>query len=150
MADTGSTDPGLHLVRYGSEDYFSCVELRDAVLRRPLGMSLSEAQIREEAEDIHLGCRVRDRWVGCAVLTPLGRRRVRLRQMAVDPAYRSRGIGGALLRYAEQQARARGFVECMLHARESAVPFYLKAGYLGCGDLFIEVSVPHLLMRKRL
>lgn len=150
MTDTGSPGPSLHLVRYGTEDYLSCVELRNAVLRRPLGMSLSEEQIRGEADDVHLGCRIGDRWVGCAVLTPLTPRRVRLRQMAVDPAWRSRGIGGALLRYAEQQARARGFAECILHARGNAVPFYLDAGYQLRGGPFIEVSLPHRLMSKRL
>ena len=37
-----------------------------------------------------------------------------------------------------------------LHAREAAVPFYERLGYLSEGEPFDEVGLPHRAMRKRL
>jgi ribosomal protein S18 acetylase RimI-like enzyme len=52
--------------------------------------------------------------------------------LAVAPAHRNRGIGLALLRDAERQARERGFSVCslsvMLHNAD-ALRFYRRAGY---------------------
>jgi hypothetical protein len=38
----------------------------------------------------------------------------------------------------------------MMHARKTAVGFYEKQGYEILGDEFLEVSVPHYEMRKKL
>ena len=37
----------------------------------------------------------------------------------------------------------------VLHARESAVPFYEKLGYSLGGDRFQEATLPHWAMNKR-
>jgi predicted GNAT family N-acyltransferase len=38
----------------------------------------------------------------------------------------------------------------ILHAREAAVPFYLKLGYALAGEPFEEVGIPHRAMEKTL
>ena len=50
----------------------------------------------------------------------------------------------------EAALAARGFVSLSLHARSIAVGFYEKLGYETVGDEFIEVSIPHRKMAKRL
>lgn len=50
-------------------------------------------------------------------------------RMATRPNYRRRGIGRETLEYAEQIAAKRGAKDFILHARESAVPFYESVGY---------------------
>jgi len=37
-----------------------------------------------------------------------------------------------------------------MHARKSAEVFYEKQGYAPYGDEFIEVTIPHIEMRKKL
>jgi predicted GNAT family N-acyltransferase len=37
-----------------------------------------------------------------------------------------------------------------MHARKSAVGFYEKFGYRISGNEFIEVSIPHIVMEKKL
>jgi len=37
-----------------------------------------------------------------------------------------------------------------LHARDTAVGFYEKRGYVREGDFFLEVSLPHITMTKSL
>ena len=54
----------------------------------------------------------------------------------VDEAYRGRGVGGALMRRAEEVARARGIVNIHLETTSfQALPFYQKLGY----EVFAEL-----------
>jgi predicted GNAT family N-acyltransferase len=47
-------------------------------------------------------------------------------------------------------ARDAGFKKIRMHARKTAVGFYEKLGYTVIGKEFTEVSIPHLLMEKKL
>lgn len=38
----------------------------------------------------------------------------------------------------------------ILHAREYAIPFYEKSGYLAISELYTEVGLPHRTMSKKL
>ena len=49
-----------------------------------------------------------------------------------------------------QLAKELGFNMMTLHAREQAMPFYLKMSYKIFGDRFEEVSIPHFRMEKKL
>jgi ribosomal protein S18 acetylase RimI-like enzyme len=75
---------------------------------------------------------------------------VRLRQMAVLNNLQGKGIGRALMQFAENIARDRGFQKITMHARQTAVGFYEKLGYRVCGQEFEEVTIPHYVMEKLL
>ncbi len=47
-------------------------------------------------------------------------------------------------------ARREGFRRIIAHAREPAVPFYLRLGYAVEGERFIEVTIPHFTVSKDL
>lgn len=54
----------------------------------------------------------------------------------VDERYRGRGVGGALMRHAEETARAQGIVNVHLETTSfQALPFYQKLGY----EVFAEL-----------
>ena len=72
----------------------------------------------------------------------------RIGRMAVDRAYRRRGVGGLLLRFLEAEAQAQGAAEYVLHAQEYVKAFYAAHGYAERGDVFLEVDIPHVEMRK--
>jgi ribosomal protein S18 acetylase RimI-like enzyme len=74
----------------------------------------------------------------------------KLRQMAIDPALQKRGLGTMLLRRGEAELRERGATRVRLAARDSAVGFYGRLGYVVDGAPFIEVTLPHRTMRKDL
>jgi predicted GNAT family N-acyltransferase len=63
---------------------------------------------------------------------------------------RGEGVGTGLVTRAEELARALGFGEIVMHARVAAAPFYERLGYQREGRPFIEVTVAHVAMRKRL
>ena len=137
-------------IEYGSAEYRAALELRDAVLRRPLGRQLSAKDTECDETACHLVCCLDERLVACLVLIPLAGGDVRMRQVAVAPDAQRRGIGTALVNYAEALARERGFRRMVLNARESAVPFYEKSGYSQCGPRVDILTIPHWEMEKRL
>ncbi len=75
---------------------------------------------------------------------------VRLRQMAVLNDLQGKGIGRALMNFAENLARDSGYKIMRMHARKNAIGFYEKMGYRVNGDQFIEVTIPHYVMEKQL
>jgi len=122
--------------------------LRRRVLRLPLGLDFSEEQLRKEVGDIHLVALFQEQVVGCLVLSPLSDRSVQMRQVAVEPAWQGCGIGRRLVELSEATAAEKGFAEIVLHARETAIEFYLKQGYRVRGEPFVEVTIPHREMFK--
>jgi predicted GNAT family N-acyltransferase len=59
-------------------------------------------------------------------------------------------VGRALTDFAEDWAKTNGYKLITLNARMPAVPFYSRLGYEVVGEEFIEVTIPHLAMRKEL
>ena len=73
---------------------------------------------------------------------------VRLRQMAVLNNLQGKGIGRALMQFAENIARDLGYQRITMHARKTAAGFYQKQGYQLSGEEFEEVTIPHYVMEK--
>jgi predicted GNAT family N-acyltransferase len=137
-------------VKHGTKEYDQTVALRDEVLRRPLGLELNLEELAEESDSFHLTCWRGDMLAACLVLKPLSCNRVRMRQLAVHRGLQGQGIGRMLVKNSELFARDHGYEEIVLHARETAVGFYEKTGYEVDGDRFVEVTIPHFSMRKKL
>lgn len=152
MSQTGAVVLEIAEVEYNSDRYRDVVNLRRRVLRTPLGLDFTSEQLAEERADVHLAARLGGELVGCAILSPVDSSQgvVKLRQMAIDPDHQGRGIGAQIVAFAEQLATARGHRQIVLHARESAVGFYERAGYAATGEIFMEVTIPHSEMVKQL
>lgn len=71
-------------------------------------------------------------------------------RMAVLRQHRGRGLGAAVLAALEQEGAARGLREFHLSAQLTAKGFYDRLGYTPDGDIYDEVGIPHIAMRKRL
>ncbi len=72
----------------------------------------------------------------------------RIGRMAVDQEWRRHGVGALLLRFLEVEARTLGAGSFVLHAQEYVKSFYAAHGYQEHGDVFLEVDIPHVEMRK--
>jgi GNAT superfamily N-acetyltransferase len=134
----------------GSKDYRRALDLRDAILRKPLGLVWTPEELAEEEHSFHLGCFEGEALAGTLVLTPLDPATIRMRQVAVADDLQGRGVGTALVVFAEGFAASKGFHRIVANARDTAVPFYRKLGYLIEGQPFILVSIPHVAISKRL
>ncbi len=140
----------LKIIDHGSPEYLQMVQLRKDILRKPLGLDFTEDELEKEKDEILIGAFEDDKMLGCCMLIQEEPGTVRLRQMAVSNKLQGKGIGKALMQFAENIARDKGFRTITMHARKSAVGFYEKLGYSVTGDEFHEVTIPHLLMEKPL
>jgi predicted GNAT family N-acyltransferase len=91
-----------------------------------------------------------DKMLACCMLVEENSKTVRLRQMAVLNDLQGKGIGKALMLFAENLARDRGYKKITMHARKNAIGFYEKMGYVRIGNEFEEITIPHYLMEKKL
>jgi GNAT superfamily N-acetyltransferase len=126
------------------------VSLRYQLLRKPLGLSFTDAELEEEKNDILIGCFDDDKLEGCCLMKEAAPDMLRLRQMAVVSGLQGKGIGKILLQFAENIARDRGYKKIIMHARKTAIGFYEKLGYKITGPEFEEVTIPHYEMEKYL
>ncbi|HEX8316334.1 MAG TPA: GNAT family N-acetyltransferase [Flavisolibacter sp.] len=140
----------LKIVDHGSEEYKQMLKLRDEVLRKPLGLHFSPEELEQEKEHMHMAAYEDDQILGCCMLVKEGEDTVRLRQMAVVNDVQGKGIGRALMQFAENLARDRGYKRITMHARKAAVGFYERLGYRKVGEEFDEITIPHIVMEKGL
>ena len=126
------------------------VNLRDEILRRPLGLCFTKEDLEKEKDDILIAAFDDDVILGCCLLSQTCADTVRLRQMAVKNNLQGKGIGQAIMNFAETLARDKGYKKLTMHARDTAIGFYERCGYKIEGEQFMEVSVPHHVMEKRL
>jgi N-acetylglutamate synthase-like GNAT family acetyltransferase len=141
---------GLKQIDHGTPQYNQMVQLRNQMLRQPLGLSFTEEELASEKNDILIGAFDEDDMLGCCVLTPLDNSTVRLRQMAVHGSLQGKGIGASIMAFAENLARDKGYNKIIMHARDTAMGFYEKLGFRITSDEFREVNLPHHIMEKSL
>ncbi len=123
------------LIDWGSVKYIQSLALRHEVLRKPLGMIFDPAIFPEEKGDIHLVANHGDWLVGCMILTEAGND-LKMRQVAVANKYRRNKVGARMVALAEAKAIEMGKQKMVLHARDSALDFYLSLGYYIVGVHF--------------
>lgn len=71
-------------------------------------------------------------------------------RVAVDAAWRGRGVGRALMLAVEHAAAEAEYEELTLGAQLTAIAFYRKLGYEPHGGEFLDAGIPHVMMRKQL
>ncbi|WP_371612200.1 GNAT family N-acetyltransferase [Streptomyces clavifer] len=71
-----------------------------------------------------------------------------LGRLAVTRESRGLGVGAALVRAIEGEARALGLAGVDLHAQTHALGFYERLGYVAYGPEFPDAGMPHRAMRR--
>jgi predicted GNAT family N-acyltransferase len=135
---------------YGSDLYRQSLGLREAILRKPLGLVVTAEELADDRLRRHFVASSHGAVVGSVSLRPLDGETIQLRQMAVVENRRREKIGAQLLARAEDWARGHGYRLMVLNARLGAEEFYARYGYLAEGEPFDENTVPHIRMTKAL
>ena len=130
----------------------SYYDLRFEVLRKPWGQH--ENTVRDEWEDQSLHVLMIDD-EGKAIAT--GRLQFnsetegQIRSMTVIEEYRGKGLGTEVLKFLEKKAIEKKYSKIILDARDLAVKFYERNGYLVEGDSYTLFDViPHFRMSKNI
>lgn len=137
-------------IEYGSARYRETVRLRERVLREPLGLRFTAEQLQAEYPYHHLIALLDDHVVGCLYLIAEPEGRIRLKQFVIAPEWQGQGAGKLLMEYTENFCRLLNCTEIYMHARQTAVPFYLEMGYEIYDEPFQEIGLSHRKMRKLL
>ena len=103
----------------------------------------------------HLGARLDGELVGTSTWVPRdldGRPGVQLRGMATARHLQSRGIGGLVLEAGCRLAAERGLPMVWARARDAALAFYERHGFVVEGDGFVDAAtqLPHHLVTRTL
>lgn len=139
------------IVEYGTPEYHQTIHLRDLILRKPLNLEFTLEQLSEEYDSIHIGIYDEDtQLLGCLVMKPLSDTLVKMRQVAILSDYQSKGVGTALVKFAEVYVKQLGYKSIELNARDTAVPFYQKLDYSKVGPEFEEVGLKHFRFEKQI
>ena len=92
-------DDAIHLSEapYGSALYAQALRLREAILRKPLGLTLSAEELADDAHRRHFCATLNGSVVGSVSFKRLGAHTLQLKQMAVADGKQGEGIGSRLL-----------------------------------------------------
>ncbi len=140
----------IKTVAYLSGEYQQMVQLRDEVLRAPLGLTFSEEFLARDANNILIAAFAEDEIIGCCQLEEIAKGIYQLRQMAVSNKWQGGGIGSQIVQFAEEVVKQSGGTQITPHARDVATNFYRKLGYKVIGDSFTEIGIPHVEMVKEI
>lgn len=140
----------LEILEFGSLFQKQSIGLRYEVLRRPLNIGFDPADLEQEFNEIHIAAILGSEVAGCLLLKKIDDDTVKMRQVAVSEKYQGHGIGKKMVLFSEEIAKEKGFKKMELHARETAVPFYLQLNYGKIGERFEEVGIPHWKMEKNI
>jgi GNAT superfamily N-acetyltransferase len=137
-------------IEVGTPAYAEALRLREEILRKPLNLALTRADLALETGCFHLAGFDGSQLVAVLLLQPLDAATVKMRQVAVRAELQKTGLGSQLIAFAEELARQRGYATIIAHARGTAVAFYLRLGYTAADTEFLEQTIPHRLVKKML
>jgi ribosomal protein S18 acetylase RimI-like enzyme len=147
--ETRKFDIKIRWISHGSQEYEKSLNLREEVLRKPLGLRLEREVLNEENANL-LTAWYRERCVGTMVMFKDDNETARMKAVAVDSQFQGRGIGKNMVEEFEKEACRLGLKKVSLHARKVVIEFYEKLGYEAVGEEFYEVTIPHKKMSKNL
>ena len=134
-----------------SPEYDISVKLRDKLLRKPLNLAFTESQLEEESKEFHFGVYdLENSLLGCLSFKPIDPFTLKMRQVAIAEEQQGKGIGKFLVLESEKWASQNNYKLIVLHARDTAESFYTKLHYQKEGKPFVEVNIPHIVMKKNL
>lgn len=133
-----------------ARDIDQCLRLRWTVFVEEQGVRPSDEQDAHDRVDaVHALASLKG--VPCAAGRVIftAENVAKIQRMAVVDDVRGKGVGRALLRFLEAEARRRGAKKLTLWAQLRAEAFYAKAGYTAIGPPFDDgTGIPHVAMEK--
>lgn len=123
------------------------IELRHEVFCEEQGVPVREELDGRDHEAMHLVAVSGTEVLATCRLLFVGTT-VQFSRLAVRVSARRRGIATALLRRADEEARAGGARRLVLHAQTYARSLYDAAGYEPRGRVFMEAGIEHIAMEK--
>ena len=135
-----------------SSEFNEYYKLRWEILRKPLGQKIDSIKDELENTSYHLVALLDEKnIVGVGRLHSLNNENSQIRYMAISKKYQKLSIGVKLLKGLELRAKADNKKYIVLHARESALNFYINNGYKIVEKSHLLLGkIQHYLMMKKI
>lgn len=139
----------LKEIRYGSGEYEMTRELRNRIMRAPIGLSIYDQDYTFEVNSRMVGAFLGSNMLGCSIVGKMDGEYC-LDFLCIDDKMQKSGIGSLLLKDVEEWIRRQGAPVLILEARVTAQKFYEKHGYEAYGEIYLMEKSPvdHIMMRK--
>lgn len=140
----------LRQIQYGSAEYEMTRELRNRIMRAPIGLSIYDQDYTFEVNSRIVGAFDGSHMLGCSIVGKLDGEYC-LDFLCIDDRVQKTGIGSILLNDVENWVKSQDIHLLILEARVTAQKFYEKHGYESYGDIYLMEKSPvdHIMMRKR-
>lgn len=132
-------------------DFEKYYELRWRILRKPWGQPKGSEVNNRDGDAFHILAEKDNKVIGVGCIHEIEDGVGQIRFMGVDDDYQKQGIGQAIVKLLEENAKNKNWNIVRLRARESAVNFYQNLDYkiIGDGELLFGV-IKHKIMEKEL
>ncbi|MDP2340605.1 MAG: GNAT family N-acetyltransferase [Deltaproteobacteria bacterium] len=127
-----------------------CLAIRQRVFVLEQGVPQDLELDDKDPECTHFLASEGDVDTGTARLLRLEGGKAKVQRVAVSANQRKSGVGRALMRALEAEAKAQGCVVVVLSSQVSAIPFYERLGYEAQGPVYDDAGIPHRDMSKQL
>lgn len=126
-------------------------DLRYRVLREPLGKERGSEQDPGDLTGIHFALYENEIIRAIARLDRITDTICQVRFVAVESSIQNKGYGRKIMEAVEQRGKENAYKRIILHARDYALPFYQKLGYVLVGPSYkLFGSLQHFEMYKDL
>ena len=124
---------------------------RYKILRKPIGLHRSTIRDKLEKISYHvMAINNKGKIIGVGRLHFVNINESQIRYMAVDKNFRKKGVGNAIVHELEKHSLNNYRNKIILNARENAVIFYSKLGYVNLGKIDVGIDIKHFQMKKNL
>lgn len=124
---------------------------RYKILRKPIGLHRSTIRDKLEKISYHvMATNNKGKIIGVGRLHFVNIKESQIRYMAVDKNFRKKGVGNAIVNKLEIHSLNNCRNNIILNARENAVIFYSKLGYVNLGKIDVGIDIKHFQMKKNL
>ena len=123
---------------------------RYKILRKPIGLHRSTIRDNLEKISYHVMATTKGKIIGVGRLHFVNTKESQIRYMAVDKNFRKKGVGNAIVHNLEIHSLNNYRNKIILNARENAVIFYSKLGYVNLGKIDVGIDIKHFQMKKNL
>ena len=110
---------------------------------------ISFCRVPEDDNGKHYGVKL-DGLVVCVASVFIMNGEARLRKFATIEEFQGRGIGSFVLKHIVEECQKLGVKVFWFDAREEAIPFYSKFGFITEGEKFHKNGIPYFKMVKSL
>ena len=125
--------------------------IRWKILREPLGGSLNSTKDDLENASYHLIALINDEIIGIGRIHEVNDTQCQIRYMGVVKKYQKSNVGTMLLNNLELYAKKKNKKYIILHARETALNFYIKNRYKIVEKSHLLLGkIQHYLMKKEM